>query len=175
MNNNDSEPTAVVDADEKDSEDLIILLRTNPHHLLELLQQNKVPDINSNKSGVTVLHVACADGKDPMVFSLLNAGADPNAVDEERSTPLFYAANSKIVELLVQFKARVNLRNAQGATALHAAVAFGRLDVCSALLKSGIDVSVRAADGRSALDVALETAQISVAAVIQTATLSQQT
>jgi len=51
MNNNDSEPTAVVDADEKDSEDLIILLRTNPHHLLELLQQNKVPDINSNKSG----------------------------------------------------------------------------------------------------------------------------
>ena len=42
----------------------------------------KGANVNVTVGGVTPLHIAADSGNEKMVISLLNAGADPNAVDE---------------------------------------------------------------------------------------------
>jgi ankyrin repeat protein len=131
--------------------------------------------------GASPLHFAALEGDEAIVSILLQAGADPDAVDQEFSmTPLGWA-NERGHRALVAFLAdytRVDLRRAaamglidqvrrllnDGASAintvvgfgapLHEATVFGHDDVVELLLAYGADPHVRNRDGHTALEIA---------------------
>lgn len=59
--------------------------------------RNKIEDINAkDNSGCTALHYVCAYGKTDLALLLLEHGADINAEDKQRRTPLDYANMNNI-------------------------------------------------------------------------------
>lgn len=76
----------------------------------------------TNKHGDTALHVAAAgvDNLD-ILTQLLEAGSDVNAVGRRGATPLHYAtqaADKRIVQALLRWKAKANAKDHDGKTAL---------------------------------------------------------
>lgn len=82
---------------------------------------------STRRCSVVPLHLAAVrpDGTD-YIGTLLAAGADPNASDEERRTPLHHAAsaslNTRSIRLLLNAGAAVNSADREGETPLHLAV-----------------------------------------------------
>ena len=106
----------------------------------------QVEGVNANvrtRMGWTPLHMACrltdADRLLPMVQALLDAGADPNAVDDVGKTPLFICTINlrpiSTVEALLDGGADPAARNNNLDTPLHQACYSGRLDVAQLLIQ----------------------------------------
>jgi len=93
--------------------------------------------------GSSALHWACEHGDARLVLALLDGkyegrGADVDARDEGRWTPLIYAAISgheAVVRLLLKRDARRKLEGIEGETALGFAVICHR-DACAAMLRA---------------------------------------
>ena len=86
-------------------------------------------------SGRTPLFEAAASASPRTVRLFLDRGADPNAIDNARVTPLesaIYAGDRASLELLLERGARV-----QSGNSLSAATAVGRLDLVELLLARG--------------------------------------
>jgi ankyrin repeat protein len=83
-----------------------------------------------------------------VVNQLVAAGADPNARDKERNTPLHDSSNADVALALVKAGADPNARNARGETPL-----FNEFwtDVKIVLIRAGADVTARDLEGRTAL------------------------
>jgi ankyrin repeat protein len=76
-----------------------------------LLHQKVSPDTRMGEDGNTPLMQAAADGDIPLMKLLLQFGADPNALNEERENPLGFAVTlqqPEAVRLLVENGADVN-------------------------------------------------------------------
>jgi ankyrin repeat protein len=75
----------------------------------------------------------------------LDRGADPNATDVNRETPLFYArsGDADTVTLLLKRGAHPDARNVDDQTALQIAADNGDLLVAKALADAGADVNAR--------------------------------
>ena len=75
------------------------------------------------------LHYAAAQGQYPCVFTLVGIGSQVNKQDVDGCTPLHQAAaqdqEGRCVEYLLQHKADPRIRDNQGYTAIHYAVAGG--------------------------------------------------
>ncbi|GFR51207.1 hypothetical protein Agub_g13556, partial [Astrephomene gubernaculifera] len=112
----------------------------------EKASQKYVPD--AKKPGIfhSLLHVAVKAGDPAIVEALLAAAADVNAVDNEDSTALHWAARGdgapKIAELLLKKKTKVDAVNKAGLTPLHVAVAAGAMEVVNLLLKAGAPADI---------------------------------
>lgn len=119
-------------------------------------------DANTSDSKcVTALHLAYPNGA-PMLELLLKAGANPNCQDNdpdydpeftsttfgdkvEHRTPLHYCCNNgdlAAAKLLFQFKADLNIQDAQFKTPLHLAIEEGHHPVIDFLLQSGASVDL---------------------------------
>lgn len=73
-----------------------------------------------DRAGRTPLHLAAANSTAQVVFSLIDDGADVNAYDNHRETPIFYAVhagNAEALEILLRHRAAPRARNAEGKTA----------------------------------------------------------
>ncbi|MEA3212139.1 MAG: hypothetical protein QOE70_5196 [Chthoniobacter sp.] len=118
--------------------------------LLELLRQ----DLSGLNDPLPLLsNFAAASTPEQMaaevqtVTVLLAAGAEVNALDRERSTPLHHAAMSPRPDLaraLLDAGAKIDARNQTGLTPLHNAALFGGRETLEFLLDRGADPEGRA-------------------------------
>jgi ankyrin repeat protein len=94
---------------------------------LFLLKHGAKPDTLRTPAGRTALHMAAAYyGCETLCQALLNAGADINARTKDGATPLMLAALSaklRLVKMLVEKGADINLKDNKGKTVYNYALA----------------------------------------------------
>ncbi|WP_331461503.1 ankyrin repeat domain-containing protein [Arthrobacter sp. zg-Y40] len=111
-------------------------------------------------NGKTPLMFWAANGIVDEVQSLLNAGADPNATDDDGDDAQSYAMgpqNTEILEMLLEYGADPNARSTllgQPSTILHVAAASGWCEGVEALVANGARVDERAMGGVTPLMLA---------------------
>lgn len=107
---------------------------------------------------VRAIHCAAASGSPDAVRALLDVGADVDAVDLMRRTPLHYSGSAAVLRTLVAAGARQGALDGSGADALDSLVrtaagrpeaAAGSLDAARTLLLAGADINRRRHGGVS--------------------------
>lgn len=86
---------------------------------------------------------------------LIASGADVNAKDESKKTPLYYAAlngNTDMVKVLLESGAEVNAKDEDGRTAYIMACDRGNIETANVLLKAGAEDSLPMAAARGDLE-----------------------
>ncbi len=106
---------------------------------------------------------ACVHGDAMSVQMLLNAGAEPDGVNDYehfgRFEPIWhlhqaaYGGHVKIVDMLLKAGATVDLRCGEGETALFMAIYQNRVDVVRRLLEAGASSRIKV-NGKTAMEVA---------------------
>lgn len=116
------------------------------------------------------LHDAVGSGEVEQTRSLLNAGADPDARNDNGETPLNLAVlggHQSVALLLLEAGASVDARNRGGFTPLHAAAYAGATEIASTLLDRGADINdKRNTAGVTPLSIAAEQGYVDVAKVL---------
>lgn len=150
-----------------------LLARMVASHQPELLEFvhhriRTVPALVTERyAGRTLLHSAASAGSLETVRLLLAAGADPNALDGGRHTPLYSLANEcrspegpAVVRCLVSSGARVEAaEGVQRCTPLHMAARRGFTEIAAALIESGANPRARDRRGDTPLQRALNCRQ----------------
>ncbi|GAB2504056.1 ankyrin repeat domain-containing protein [Lysobacter humi (ex Lee et al. 2017)] len=107
-----------------------------------------------NREGLSPLGMACAAGNWRVAKFLLERGAKP---EPPGGQPALIAAAAHEdddpagVQLLLRHKARVDAKDPQGRSALHAAAFAGHVEIVLALLDAGADPTLADAQGRTPL------------------------
>ena len=93
------------------------------------------------------LHVAVEEGFGDIVQFLIDAGAEVNGLRDRKDTPLFWAPNVQIAQLLLAAGAKLDARDFCGRQPIHWAAQFGRTEVIRLFLERGCDSNVLDDDG----------------------------
>ncbi len=114
-----------------------------------------------SEDGFHPLGLACFFGHLETAEYLIKAGARVNSPSKNKMkvTPLHSAAagkHSAIVKLLLKHEADPNAREDGDFTPLHAAAQNGDIESIRALLFNGADAQAKTAEGKTAMDYALE-------------------
>ncbi|XP_061909697.1 dynein axonemal heavy chain 12 isoform X2 [Entelurus aequoreus] len=129
--------------DEQDSP-LVAAILNDQYDLATLLLRYNAQVDQIGPLNRTALHEATFLGLENFAYLLLESGANPNACDTKRKTPLALAAQNghlSVVELLLQKGANVECESESG-TVLFDAAASGNPDIISLLLDHGADANV---------------------------------
>jgi serine/threonine-protein phosphatase 6 regulatory ankyrin repeat subunit B len=120
---------------------------------VKLLLDKKADSKAVNNAGTTPLHQVLlvqphngklADARKEIATALLAGGANVNAANKEKMTPLHLAAvldQAAMTEFLLGAKADVAAVDEKGRTALHWAALYGRVGVIESLVKAKSDVA----------------------------------
>ena len=103
------------------------------------------------------LYIAVKDGNVDHIIELIAAGADVNARNANKRTPLFLAiSNGHTGAAITLIAAHTNLhaRTREGDTPLHQAARFGRINLIHPLVTAGADINARNKDGITPLHMA---------------------
>ncbi len=132
-------------------------------------------DINAHPWGFTPLMYAARNANWPVVFSLLNNGADANIADNMNQSVLLWAAelnNIEAVKVLLKKTKNINtIDSLAGMTPLMWAT-YNEHDnpqIIQALLDNGADVNIKAKDGSTALSWALKKGNTATVALLKKA------
>lgn len=110
-----------------------------------------------NNEGYTPLILACYHGNEPVVSFLVDNVDDING-SSAYGTPLMAAVvkgNLPITKLLIAKKAKTNIADANGTTALHYATLFKQNEIAKLLVEAGASYNLKDGNGKSAYDYAL--------------------
>jgi ankyrin repeat protein len=94
---------------------------------------------NTNLS--TPLHVAVDVDNEPITRYLIEKGADPNAANRSKNTPLHYVKSTDITKLLIERGADINAQNSSFVTPLFQAGRGGRFGIVKLLVENGVDIN----------------------------------
>jgi ankyrin repeat protein len=112
---------------------------------------------STGREGMFLLHCAATWGKVDAVRILLDAGAQVDALDKGRCTPLHEASsrdNVEVIRLLLDRGANLHARTESGWEPLHQASDGCPRAIAELLLSRGANVNAQTNDGRSALHMA---------------------
>ena len=106
-----------------------------------------------DKNGNTLLFMA--KGED--ILTLLGAGADPRAVNNEGRTPLFRKLSLGEIQTFMRRGVRINTQDHEGNTALMIVVQRGgNAEAVKAFLDAGANPNIKNKAGKTALQIAME-------------------
>src|SRR5262249_54261180 len=125
-------------------------------------------------NGVTPLLEAVVHGRQPVVQLLLERGADVDQADAQATTPLMVAAegngympnNAPMVATLLGAKAKIDLPDARGRSALHRAAGEGKEDALRLLLDKKANLNLKAGDGSTPLMAAVTYGRLGAATLL---------
>ena len=101
--------------------------------------------------GGTLLHYAAGFTRPSLVAVLLDAGADPHALDANNWTPLAYACgNHEHGASMVSYM----LEHGGDPSELDQAAHCNNVDVCKLLIETGVSVNARSVTGKTPLEMA---------------------
>uniref|UniRef100_A0A8D3C4S7 SOCS box domain-containing protein n=1 Tax=Scophthalmus maximus TaxID=52904 RepID=A0A8D3C4S7_SCOMX len=129
--------------DEQDSP-LVAAILNDQYDLATLLLRYRAKVDQTGPLNRTTLHECAFLGLENFIYLLLDSGADPNACDIKKKTPLALAAQNghlNVAEVLIQKGAHVWCESESG-TILFDAAASGNPDIISLLLGHGADPNV---------------------------------
>ncbi|XXX74574.1 ankyrin repeat domain-containing protein [Sorangium sp. So ce134] len=120
------------------------------------------PVEQTGNDGHTPLLAAARDGQGEICQLLLEAGADPYIPDYlYKAFPIFksaYMGKLNTAKVQVEHGVDIHVQGPwNGYTPLHDALWQGHPDIAELLVRAGADVTLRALDGRTPLDIAVET------------------
>lgn len=114
-------------------------------------------DVDTIHNGCTPLALACQEGHEDCVKSLLAAGADVNKkiiLNKTALSQACYYGKTECAKLLIDAHADLNAQDMEGNTALMWAIIGGKRGCTVLLLEAGADPNIRSNDGTSAMDFA---------------------
>ncbi len=122
----------------------------------------------ADENGWPVIMLAAESGSPEIMARLLEKGADPNATDRFKNTPLMLAAlrgHTGSVELLIKAGARLDAQETrQNNFPLLHAVSRGNAEVAAGLIRAGANVNLADQAGMTALMSCAENGQVRIAA-----------
>lgn len=156
---------------------LALMLRSRDTALLQYVESKIAEDpalVGERYAGRTLLHEAVAVGELKIVEKLLQAGADPNAMDGGSHAPLYSLANecadpsgAAVVRVIVGAGAKVDANGgAKRCTALHMAARRGNTPIAEALIECGANIEARDSAGVTPLRRAVNCKKPQVAALL---------
>lgn len=107
-----------------------------------------------DKNGFTVLILACYYNQYSTVEFLLKKGVDPN-FNSSQGTALLGAAYKgyfEIIQLLIKYKADVNMADSNKSTPLIYSVIYNRNQIAKFLFENGADINHKDGTNQSAFD-----------------------
>lgn len=129
-----------------------------PNLLVQVAANDSVPlvkaiidrfptQIDERNCGKTALHMSCLRGHEETVRTLLDAGADGAATDDQGNTPVHYAVsrrdNAHILKILLAKGPWFDLVNFNMCSVLHVAVNKGHFSCVTTLVEHGCNVNVK--------------------------------
>lgn len=114
-------------------------------------------DVNTMFDDRTVLYLACRQGRENIVRSLLKYGANVNLTNKFNSSPLYVATYFdyiNIVKMLIEYGADVNNINVASSSALISASYRNYIDIIEILLKHGANINHVDKGGNTSLLIA---------------------
>ncbi len=132
----------------------IAAVRSEPRSVVEkLVAADQALLTETDAAGSTLLHHAAGFGTLDTLRYLIDAGANVNATNARRSTPLHWAIHDEAkVRLLVSRGANVNARQVEGITPLYMTALLGRgTSTMKFLLEHAADPTVAMANGQTPL------------------------
>ncbi len=127
-----------------------------------LLKHGAQVNLADAELGMTPLHNAGINGHYTCASLLLRYGADINASMKRGASPLVVSSGSretppKLIRMLVDAGAMLDIQDKYGDTALHAAARWQRPDLCRVLLEAGARTDLRDDGSLTAQEVAQNT------------------
>lgn len=121
-----------------------------------LKENPELLNVGDASLGRTPLHWASLGGNLEMVKYLIAAGAQIQALDNDRQTPLHMASTPEVSTLLVERGADVNAKDTYGRTPLHYAAYYGREGLAQYLISVRSEVNGADENGYTPLHWAVE-------------------
>lgn len=144
------------DARDEDGSTVLMLAAQAGHTAVAQELIRRGADLQAqNAGGKTALMLAAWRGHVEVLKTLLASGARLNTQDKSGATALFFAFSGHQIEaaqaLLASKEIDVNVRRADGSTALMYAVALGNADIVRSLLNKGADANTSNKNGFTVL------------------------
>ena len=151
---------------------MITAVKVGDEAQVKLLLSKAVSVHTKDEDGLSILHLAAAEGHEPVVKLLLDSGAniDSRSSGAADTTPLFLAVSQghrNVLCLLLDRNADIDAKSGNnGTTALSQAAFTGNVEFVQVLSERGADLDVEDFSGLIALDHAVKAGQDAVVRAI---------
>ncbi|PSN40934.1 hypothetical protein C0J52_16263 [Blattella germanica] len=132
---------------------------TNLANTVDLLLKLECPFDCLNKEGVTPLLKVIKRRNEEIAIKLLKHGANPKAKDANYNTPMHYAAEKnlmQVVECLLELECDIDCSNTEGETPLLKATKQGNEEISMKLIKLGANPNTKDKYGNTVMHFAAE-------------------